>query len=97
MNRSSLKVVFSFSIIIQLIAIFLYYVTMPYEASFFPIVVSFCCGMIVTICSVFSYRKKAIEDGFSINAPLVLGIYGSTAFVLILIRTIIVIVTLVNS
>lgn len=91
MSERALKIIFSFSIVIQIIAIFLFYITLPNEPGFIPIVLSFVIGMAVTISSALSIRNVRRQENKNTNILLVFIIYFSVVFVSILIRTLIII------
>lgn len=91
MSERALKVIFSFSVVIQIIAIFLFYITLPSEPGFVPIVLSFAIGMIVTIFSSLSIKKVRGQENKNTNLMLVFIIYFSVVTISILIRVLIII------
>jgi len=91
MSKSALKTIFSFSLVIEFIAIYLFFVTLPSEAGFIPTVISYFAGLITTILSTLSIRKASIEEGYVPKTLLVLSLTIGIEFVLILIRVIILI------
>lgn len=91
MSERALRIIFSFSIVIQIIAIFLFYITTPSEPGFIPTILSLAIGMVVTIFSTLSIRKVRLQENKNTNLALVFIIYFSVAFISILIRTLILI------
>lgn len=93
MNKSALKIVLAFSIVIQLIAIFLFYITHPSEVTFIPIAISYACGVLVFVLSLISFKKRVEEEGSTISLKLIIIIYAAVSFILLMTRIIILIVS----
>ena len=89
MSNSVLKVTFGFSLIIAAIAIFLFYITLPAEPTFIPIVISLGCALIVSALSIIFYQRNAKKDGDTVNTLPVIIIYFSIVTIAVLIRIII--------
>ena len=92
MSKNALKIVMAFSIVIQLIAIFLFYITLPNETTFISVVISYVCGVVVFVLSLFSYKKRIEEEGSIPDLKLVIILYSASNFILISIRIIIIII-----
>ena len=92
MNNNVLKISFGFSLIIAIIAIFLFYITWPTEITFIPIIISLVCAIIVSTLSIIFYGKNAKKDGEKVYVWPVMVIYFSVIGTAILVRTIIILV-----
>lgn len=91
MNRSALRPLIAFSIVIQLIAIYLFYIISPIETGFVPTVLAFGFAIVVSILAILSYKKRALEDGYKVNTVLIMACLYGVEFIAILIRVIILI------
>lgn len=92
MSKNALRVIFTFSIVIQIIGVYLFYVTKPGDETFIVVILSIGFGLVTSIFSLLSYRKRTIEDGSDLNVRLVFIVYLSILFILILIRIILLLV-----
>lgn len=88
MNRNSLRPLIAFSIVIQLIAIYLFYVILPTELGFIPTILAFIFACVVSVFALISYKKSAINEGYHVNIILVMACLYGTEFIAILIRLI---------
>lgn len=92
MNKNTVRIIFSFSIVILIISVFLFYVTLPSDDTFIVVIISMAFGLLTSVLSLLSYRKRAIEEGSDANVTLTFIVYLSIFFIAILIRTIVLIV-----
>lgn len=77
MNKNALRPLIAFSIVIQCIALFLFYVIEPIETGFLPTVLAFSFAFVVSILALISYKKRALEEGYTVNIALVMAcLYG---------------------
>lgn len=92
MNKNTVRIIFSFSIVILIIGVFLFYVTLPSDDTFIVVIISMAFGLLTSVLSLLSYIKRALEEGSDANVTLTFIVYLSIFFIAILIRTIILIV-----
>lgn len=91
MNRNALRTIIAFSIVIQIISIVLFYFLVPSDTGFIPTIISFVVALSVTLFALFSYKKHAIEEGFTVNVPLILACLLGSEVIAIGVRVIVLI------
>lgn len=92
MNKSTLRVIFSFSIVILIISLVLFYMTLPTDDTFIVVIISMVFGLLTSVFSLLSYKKRAVEDGSFVNVKQTFIVYLSIFFIALLVRTIILII-----
>jgi len=90
MSKKALLIIFSFAVVIEVIAIFLFFITQPTADTFLAIIVSFVLAIITSNFALFSYKRACYEeDGQILKIKLFLILYNVILFIPFLIRVII--------